>query len=204
MEQRSTEWFQARLGKVTASRVADVMAKTKTGYSTSRENYMAQLALELLTGKPTEGYANAAMQWGIEQEPNARAVYEAKTGQMVQEVGFIVHPTIEQAGASPDGLIGDDGMIEIKCPESKTVIEFLLSGKIADKYYKQMQWQMACCNRKWTDYTVYDPRMPERLQLIVRRVYRDDKAIKEMEDEILKFLDELNIQVKKLMEIQVN
>ena len=138
MEQRTEEWFNARLGKVTASRIADLMAKTKSGYSASRDSYMAQLTIERLTQKPTEGYTNAAMQWGTEQEPFARAAYETKTGELVTEVGFIVHPEIDQAGASPDGLVSDEGMVEIKCPESKTMIETLLSDKVPDKYFKQM------------------------------------------------------------------
>ena len=198
MEQRTEEWFNARLGKVTASRIADLMAKTKSGYSASRDNYMAQLTIERLTQKPTEGYTNAAMQWGTDQEPFARAAYETKTGQLVTEVGFIVHPEIDQAGASPDGLVGDEGMVEIKCPESKTMIETLLSDKVPDKYFKQMQWQMACTVRKWCDYVVFDPRMPENLQLCIRRVERDDYIIDEIKTEINKFLAELDIQVGKL------
>ena len=198
MEQRTAEWFNARLGKVTASRIADLMAKTKTGYSASRENYLAQLTIERLTQTPTEGYTNAAMQWGTEQEPFARAAYELKTGQLVTEVGFVVHPDIDQAGASPDGLVGDDGMVEIKCPESKTMIETLLSDKVPDKYFKQMQWQMACTGRKWCDYVVFDPRMPDNLQLCIRRVSRDDYIIDEIKTEIGKFLAELDQQVTKL------
>ena len=198
MEQRTEEWFNARLGKVTASRIADLMAKTKSGYSASRDNYITQLTIERLTQKPTEGYTNAAMQWGTDQEPFARAAYETKTGQLVTEVGFIVHPEIDQAGASPDGLVGDEGMVEIKCPESKTMIETLLSDKVPDKYFKQMQWQMACAGRKWCDYVVFDPRMPENLQLCVRRVERDDYIIDEIKAEINKFLAELEIQVGKL------
>ena len=203
MEQRTEEWFKARLGKVTASRIADVMARTKTGYGASRESYMAQLAVERITQKPTETFTNAAMQWGTDQEPNARAAYEVKTGNMVEEVGFIEHPRIPNSGASPDGFVdGLWGMIEIKCPETKTVIEMLLSGNIADKYYKQMQWQMACCDRNWCDYVVYDPRMPEGLQLIIKRVERNEVFIKEMEDEVIKFLSELDGQVNRLMEIK--
>ena len=198
MEQRTEEWFNARLGKVTASRIADLMAKTKSGYSASRDNYMAQLTIERLTQKPTEGYTNAAMQWGTDQEPFARAAYETKTGQLVTEVGFIVHPEIDQAGASPDGLVGDEGMVEIKCPESKTMIETLLSDRVPDKYFKQMQWQMACTGRNWCDYVVFDPRMPENLQLCVRRVERDDYIIDEIKAEIKKFLAELDQQVGKL------
>lgn len=201
MEQRSTEWFEARLGKVTASRIADLMARTKSGYSASRENYMAQLTIERLTGKPTESYTNAAMQWGTDQEPFARAAYELKTGELVTEVGFIVHPEIDQAGASPDGLVGDDGMLEIKCPESKSMIETLLSDKVPDKYFKQMQWQMACTGRKWCDYVVYDPRMPENLQLCIRRVQRDDRFIEEIKSEVKDFLLEVGNTVKKLKEL---
>ena len=198
MEQRTEEWFNARLGKVTASRIADLMAKTKSGYSASRDSYMAQLTIERLTQKPTEGYTNAAMQWGTDQEPFARAAYETKTVQLVTEVGFIVHPEIDQAGASPDGLVGDEGMVEIKCPESKTMIETLLSDRVPDKYFKQMQWQMACTGRKWCDYVVFDPRMPENLQLCVRRVERDDYIIDEIKAEINKFLAELDQQVNRL------
>jgi putative phage-type endonuclease len=198
IEQGTDAWRMVRLGKVTASRIADLMAKTKSGYSASRDSYMAQLTIERLTQKPTEGYTNAAMAWGVDQEPFARAAYETKTGQLVTEVGFIVHPEIDQAGASPDGLVGDEGMVEIKCPESKTMIETLLSDKVPDKYFKQMQWQMACTGRNWCDYVVFDPRMPENLQLCVRRVERDDYIIDEIKAEIKKFLAELDQQIGKL------
>jgi len=196
--QGSTEWFYQRLGKVTASRVADVIAKTKTGYSTSRDNYMAQLVVERLTFTKTESYTNAAMQWGTDTEPFARAAYEATHGVMVDEVGFVRHPTIEWAGASPDGLVGDDGLVEIKCPNTLTMIETLLSQKVPGKYFAQMQFQMACTGRKWTDYVVFDPRMPEKAQLFVKRVDRDDTYIAEIEAEIVKFLAEVKSQVQLL------
>jgi len=196
--QGSSEWFYQRLGKVTASRVADVIAKTKTGYSTSRDNYMAQLVVERLTFTKTESYTNAAMQWGTEQEPFARAAYEAAQGVMVEEVGFVRHPTIEWAGASPDGLVRDDGLVEIKCPNTLTMIETLLSQKVPGKYFAQMQFQMACTGRKWTDYVVFDPRMPEKAQLFVKRVDRDDAYIAEIEAEIVKFLAEVKSQVQQL------
>jgi len=196
--QGSTEWFYQRLGKVTASRVADVIAKTKTGYSTSRDNYMAQLVVERLTFTKTESYTNAAMQWGTDTEPFARAAYEATQGVMVEEVGFVRHPTIEWAGASPDGLVGDDGLVEIKCPNTLTMIETLLSQKVPGKYFAQMQFQMACTGRKWTDYVVFDPRMPEKAQLFVKRVDRDDTYIAEIEAEIVKFLAEVKSQVQLL------
>jgi putative phage-type endonuclease len=198
--QGSTEWFYQRLGKVTASRVADVIAKTKTGYSTSRDNYMAQLVVERLTFTKQESYTNAAMQWGTDQEPFARAAYEAAQGVMVEEVGFVRHPTIEWAGASPDGLVGGEGegLVEIKCPNTLTMIETLLSQKVPGKYFTQMQFQLACTRRKWCDYVVFDPRMPEKAQLFVKRVDRDDTYIAEIEAEIIKFLLEVQFQVNQL------
>lgn len=198
--QGSTEWFYQRLGKVTASRVADVIAKTKTGYSASRENYMAQLVVERLTQTKAESYTNAAMQWGTDQEPFARAAYEAAQGVMVEEVGFVPHPTIEWAGASPDGLVGGEGegLVEIKCPNTATMIETLLSQKVPGKCITQMQFQMACTGRKWCDYVSFDPRMPAKAQLFVRRVDRDDEYIAEIEAEIVKFLAEVESQVQKL------
>ena len=190
--QGSSEWFYQRLGKVTASRVADVIAKTKTGYSTSRDNYMAQLVVERLTFTKQESYTNAAMQWGTDQEPFARAAYEAAQGVMVEEVGFVRHPTIEWAGASPDGLV------EIKCPNTATMIETLLSQKVPGKYFIQMQFQLACTGRKWCDYVAFDPRMPAKAQMFVRRVDRDDEYIAHLEEEIAKFLVEVESQVQKL------
>jgi len=198
VEQRTEEWFAARLGKVTASRVADLVGKTKTGYSATRDNYMAQLVVERLTQTKAESYTNAAMQWGTDQEPFARAAYEAAQGVMVEEVGFVRHPTIEWAGASPDGLVGDDGLVEIKSPNTATMIETLLSQKVPGKYFAQMQFQMACTGRKWTDYVVFDPRMPEKAQLFVKRVDRDDTYIAEIEAEIVKFLAEVKSQVQQL------
>ena len=198
--QGSNDWFQIRMGKVTASRVADVIAKTKTGYSTSRDNYMAQLVVERLTFTKQESYTNAAMQWGTDTEPFARAAYEATQGVMVEEVGFVRHPTIEWAGASPDGLVGGEGegLVEIKCPNTLTMIETLLSQKVPGKYFTQMQFQLACTGRKWCDYVVFDPRMPAKAQLFFKRVDRDDAYIAEIEAEIVKFLAEVDSQVQKL------
>ena len=198
--QGSNDWFQIRMGKVTASRVADVIAKTKTGYSASRENYMAQLVVERLTQTKAESYTNAAMQWGTDQEPFARAAYEAAQGVMVEEVGFVRHPTIEWAGASPDGLVGGEGegLVEIKCPNTATMIETLLSQKVPGKYITQMQFQMACTGRKWCDYVSFDPRMPAKAQMFVKRVDRDDEYIAEIEAEIVKFLAEVQSQVNQL------
>jgi len=202
MEQRTDEWFAARLGKVTASRVADVVAKTKSGYSASRENYMAQLICERLTGKPTEGFSNAVMEWGTEQEPHARAAYSAKTGELVEEVGFIPHHDIPGSGASPDGFVGE-GLIEIKCPNTSTMLEYILSGKPPEKYVTQMQWQMAVSGAPGADFCSYDPRLPEHLQLLIVRVPRDDKRIAELEAEVRKFLAELEEKLAKLKEISL-
>ena len=203
MEQGTDEWHQARLGKVTASRVADVMAKTKTGYGASRANYMADLLVERLSGRPGDYYQNAAMQWGTEQEPNARAAYEVMTGNIVVEVGFVPHwavNTLSMAGASPDGLIGDDGLVEIKCPNTATHVDTLLGQEVPSKYIMQMQWQMACTGRKWCDFISYDPRLPASMQLFVKRVERDDAMIKDMEQEVIKFLAELDEKITKLTE----
>jgi putative phage-type endonuclease len=202
IEQGTEEWHKQRLGKVTASNLHKVLAKTKTGYGADRGHYMTQLVLERVTGSKAESYTNASMQWGIDQEPFARAAYEASRGVLVDEVGFIPHPTIEMAGASPDGLVGDDGMVEIKCPDSKTALECWLSATpVEGKYYAQMQWQMRCADRSWCDYVVFDPRMPTKVQLFIYRVNRDDAWLKVAEEEVIKFLAELDAKVKSLKTI---
>ena len=200
MEQRSAEWYAARLGKVTASKVADVVARTRTGYAASRANYMAQLVCERLTGKPTEGFSNAAMEWGVEQEAAARDAYSARVGELVTEVGFIDHPTIKMAGASPDGIVGA-GIVEIKCPSTATHIEYLFEREPPQKYFYQMQWQMACTGTEWCDWVSYDPRMPENLQLLVVRIPRDTDCITLLEKEVSEFLAELDDKVAKLKEM---
>ena len=202
-EQRTEEWFSQRLGKVTASRVADVIAKTKTGASASRDNYATQLILERLTNKQAEFYSNAAMQWGTETEPMARQAYELKRGVFVDEVGFIDHPTIEMSGASPDGLVGKNGLVEIKCPESKTHMEYLLSGKAPAKYIPQMMWQMACTGREWCDFVSFDPRFPKNLQILVVKVEYDPTYVKMLELEITQFLDDVSKKVEILRKFNV-
>jgi len=203
MEQRTEEWFAARMGKVTASRVADVIAKTKTGYSTSRENYLAQLVCEVLTGKPAESFTNAAMQWGVDQEPLARAAYESYQNVLVDEVGFLTHPTIWESGASPDGLVGDLGMVEIKCPNTATHIDTLLTQTVPGKYNTQMQWQMACAGRHWCDFVSFDPRMPLDLQLFVKRVEYDPPYVAMLEKEVIQFLGDLDNKVAQLNKLKV-
>jgi len=196
--QGSPEWFALRLGKVTASRVADIVAKTKSGYSASRANYMAQLVAERLTGTVAESYTNAAMQHGTETEPEARAAYEFYQGVTVQEVAFVTHPTIDQSGCSPDGLVGEDGLVEIKCPQTAGHLETLLGQAVPGKYDTQMQFQMACTGRKWCDFVSYDPRMPENMRLFIKRVPRDDARIKELESEIAAFLLEMAVKLSQL------
>jgi putative phage-type endonuclease len=202
IEQGSPEWFAQRLGKVTASRVADVIAKTKTGYSTSRDNYMAQLVCERMTNTVAESFTNSAMQHGVDTEPLARAAYEAHADVLVDEVAMITHPTIEAAGASPDGYVGDEGLLEVKCPNSATHIDTLLTQVVPGKYITQMQWQMACTGRKWCDFVSFDPRLPTELQLFVKRVPRDDAYIQMLEKEVIQFLTELDGKIKKLNELK--
>ena len=191
MEQRSPEWYAARLGKVTASRVADVLAKTKSGYGASRANYLAELLCERLTGEQADRFTSAEMQRGADLEPQARAAYAFIHGVQVQETGFALHPTIADFGASPDGLVGDVGLVEIKVPNTATHVDYLLSQTVPGKYVTQMMAQMACTGRTFCDFVSFDPRLPDELQLFVKRVHRDKDAIAEMEREIETFLDEL-------------
>lgn len=201
IEQGSEEWKRLRLGRVTASRVADIIAKTKSGYSASRANYMAQLIAERLTDTVTEGFTNAAMQHGTETEPEARCAYEFYQAAVVEQVAFVEHPRINDAGCSPDGLVGNEGLVEIKCPNTATHLDTLLGQSVPGKYLTQMQFQMACTGRKWCDFVSYDPRMPENMKLFVKRVDRDDKAIKEIEDEIAGFLLEMAVKLSQLNSI---
>jgi len=202
MEQGTTEWFAARCGKVTASRVADIIAKTKTGYSTSRENYLAQIVCERMTGKPAESYSNSAMQWGTDQEPFARAAYESAKDVLVEEVGFVLHPNISEAGASPDGLVGLFGLVEIKCPNTATHIQTLLDQKVPEKYNTQMQWQMACTERHWCDFVSFDPRMAEGLQLFIKRVEFDPLYVASLEKEVLNFLFDVEYKITQLNKLK--
>jgi len=200
VEQGTPEWFAARLGNVTASRVADVIAKTKSGYSASRENYMAQLICERMTGTVAESYTNAAMAWGTETEPLARAAYESLADVLVDEVGYVQHPRIERAGASPDGLVGLFGLLEIKCPNTATHIDTLITEQVPTKYITQMQWQMLSTGRVWCDFVSFDPRLPSGLQMFVKRVDFDAEYAATLEIEVVKFLSELDTKISKLYE----
>ena len=199
VQQGTPEWHQLRLGKVTASRVADILAKTKTGPSASRGNYLIELALQRVTKTIEESYTNAAMEWGTQTEPQARVAYEVKTGNFVDQVPFVDHPTIAGFGCSPDGLVGDSGLIEIKCPNSATHWSYIKANEPPNKYFIQMQAQMAVTGAKWCDFVSFDPRMPERSQLLIVSVPRDSEFILFMETEIKQFLSEVDKEVQ-LME----
>jgi putative phage-type endonuclease len=199
VQQGSEAWHQMRLGKVTASRVADLLAKTKTGPSASRGNYLIELALQRVTKTIEESYTNAAMEWGTQTEPQARVAYEVKTGNFVDQVAFIDHPTIAGFGCSPDGIVAADGLIEIKCPNSATHWSYIKANEPPNKYFIQMQAQMSVTGAKWCDFVSFDPRMPERSQLLVVRVMRDPEYILYMEAEISSFLKEVEKEVQ-LME----
>jgi len=192
-EQGTPEWLQERCGRVTASRIADVMSKGRGKESSAtRKNYMAQLLTERLTGTVAEGFTNAAMQWGTETEPQARAMYELQTGHEVVQVGFVPHPVIEGTGASPDGLVSDTGLVEIKCPNTATHIETLRGSCIDRKYVLQMHHQMICTQRDWCDFVSFDPRLPAAMQLHVERVERDAELVEEITAAVTQFLTELN------------
>lgn len=198
MEQRSEEWFAARCGSLGASQLNEALATTKNGWGASRENLKNRIIAERLTGTPTESFTNAAMQWGVDQEDNARKAYEAHTGTFVDEMGIALHPVLKHTHASPDGLVGDDGLLEIKCPNTTTHIETLKSQKVPSKYMNQMLWQMRCVDRQWCDYVSFDPRLPQHLQLFVKRVERDDAAIAELEAKVAEFLTEVECEIDEL------
>lgn len=228
--QGTTEWLQARAGKVTASRIKDVMAKGKSGEAATRRNYRAQLVAETLTGMPQEqAFVSAEMKWGTEQEPYARAAYEVRTGRMVDQLGLVIHPTIELGAASPDGITLDhqveanllrgmneeeedklralwmkkgmapcEGLIEIKCPNTATHLDYLIANEVPADYQPQMLWQMACTGAQWCDFISFDPRLPEKFQLFVKRFHRDEARIATMEAEVRQFLSEVAKTIEQL------
>lgn len=206
MQQGTPEWLAARAGKVTASRVADVLAQIKTGEAASRRDYRVQLVTEILTGAPvSDGFVSPDMAWGTEQEPMARSAYEVHTGQLVDVVGFVLHPTIDRAGCSPDGLIewvggAPAGIVQFKCPKTATHLDYLLEGRVPKKYEPQLLWELACTGAPWVDFVSYDPRVPPHLQLFIRRFERDDKRIAEMEGKVVEFLGEVDHLLERLGE----
>jgi putative phage-type endonuclease len=198
--QDSFLWRMERVGKVTGSRVADIVARTKTGYSASRATYLGQLVAERLTGVSGDStFTTPAMQWGIQQEARARAAYAFFCDQDVAFAPFIDHPTVAMAGASPDGLVGRDGLVEFKCPNTATHIETAITRTIPSKYQVQMLWQMACAERSWCDFVSYDPRLPEEHSIVVQRFERDDARIAELEEEVRVFVFELDMTLARLV-----
>lgn len=191
MEQRSPEWYAARLGKLTASRIAEALATVKAGWGASRANVRAELVCERLTGSPADTYVNSAMQWGIDKEPDARAAYEFYRDCDVELVAFVDHPLIAMSGCSPDGYVGAEGLVEFKCPLTAQHIDSLLGEPVPEKYRKQVLWQMACTGRQWCDLASFDPRMPAEMQLHVVRIERDEKAIRKLEEDAELFLREV-------------
>ena len=196
--QGSDEWFKIRLGKVTASRISDVVAQTKSGYGASRARYMGELIAETMTKTPTASYSNSAMQWGSDTEPEAAKAYAFITDFNLTEIGFVDHPTISNSGCSPDRLVGDDGLVEIKCPHTHTHIETLLDEKVPQKYLNQMLWQMACTERQWCDFVSFDPRMPVKNQIFIKRIERDQLKIDELKEKVIDFLNEMNNKINEL------
>lgn len=199
-EQRTAEWFQARVGKATASRFKDVIAKLKNGNPAAvRTNYLVDIATERLTKSATPHYMNSAMQWGVTHEPGARIVYEQRRKLQVEETGFIQHDELD-AGASPDGLVDWDGLIEIKCPYNSAVHVLTWMDGMPEEHIAQVQGQLWITGRQWCDFVSFDPRMPPGLQLYVERVERNDSFINGLETEVRKFLADVDAMVAKLME----
>jgi putative phage-type endonuclease len=198
LEQGTEAWRQARCGSLGASSVHEALARTKSGWGASRANILARLLIERLTGIPQDAYTNAAMQHGIETEPEARAAYQFEAGMLVKQIGLRKHATIAGTHASPDGLVGDDGLLEIKCPATATHLDRLLGEPIPGKYIIQMQWQLAVTGRAWCDYVSFDPRMPENMRLHIERVTRDDRHIAEIEAQVREFLAELEAKLAAL------
>lgn len=194
-DQGSEEWLQARVGLATASRFNDIMARTRSGYAASRKNYNAELVVERLTGAAQDFFKSAAMEWGTNTEPVARLAYALATGNDAEETGLWLHDEIP-AGASPDGFIGEDGALEIKCPNTATHLDTLVTKQVPRQYYAQVQGQLWITGRKWCDFVSFDPRLPENAQMIIINIMRDEEYIKDLETEVRSFLDEVEEQVK--------
>lgn len=200
MIQGSPEWLDARCGKVTASRVADVLAVKKDGKPTAeRERYLMELVGERLTGLATSHYLIGPMLEGSEREPQAADAYAFLHGADIDKVGFVEHPSIAMAGASPDRLVGDLGLVEIKCPTLRTHLDTLLTGEIPEQYLPQMRWQMACTGRAWCDFATWHPGVPPHLRLWVKRLHCDDAQIAKDEAAVIAFLSEVDARVAKLL-----
>lgn len=193
MIQGSIEWMQARLGNLTGSRMYEACGKKKNGeYYSTRSDLLSEKLLERLTGEWAEHFVTDAMQWGTDHEEEARSVYETRKGILVQECAYLPHPSIPHSGASPDGLVGKDGLIEIKCPSSHTHLDMILAGEIPPKYLYQMAWECECAGRQWADFVSYDPRLPGNLSFFCQRYTPDSIFIAGLRLQGLEFLVELN------------
>jgi putative phage-type endonuclease len=199
--QGSEEWLRARCGSLGASRIHEIMARTKTGYSASRANASAAIVAERLTGTPAETFETPAMAWGKATEAEARSTYEFYTDSVVAPVGLVKHPTIVGTHASPDGLLGTEGILEIKCPQVAGHIETLLKRSVPSRYECQIAWQLACTGRKWADFVSFNPLLPEEMRLFVVRVERDDSKIAEITKEVVAFLAEVDAKVEQLVKL---
>ena len=204
MVQCTPEWFEIRRGKATSSRVSDVMATLKSGgEAASRRNYRAELVCEILTGVTPEGYVSKEMQWGTDNEPFARAAFELAEDVSVESIGFATHPQIERFGASCDGLVGNDGVLELKCPNTATHLDYLLRGKAPVEYELQMLSEIACTEREWVQFASFDPRLPKDLQLFkAPKFYRDEARIAEIEKMIEIFLSEVDAVIGQLQKLR--
>ena len=198
LHQGTDEWRLARVGSVGASDAPKVMRKTKTGFSADRDSLLTEKIYERLTGKPWPSFVTAAMQQGIEREPEARTLYSVVKGHDVDEVGIVPHPTIKSSHASPDGYVGERGLVELKCPEARAHMKLLDDGSIPNDHAVQMAWQLCCTGRDWCDYVSYNPDLPIKLQLFIRRVPRDEARNRELEREIARFVEEIDRKVEKL------
>jgi putative phage-type endonuclease len=197
-EQGGELWKRARIGRVTASNIADVMAKGKSGEAIGRYKYKVKIVAERITGVAQESFSNAAMEWGVEQEPFAAMAYDVSRETMSERTGLWVHPDINWLGASPDRLVGEDGLLEIKCPNTTTHLTNIFENRVPSEYIKQIQCQLWVTGRQWCDFVSFDPRVGKRNELFVCRVQRDDSLIETMRTEVLQFLSEVDSLVNQL------
>jgi hypothetical protein len=199
-EQGTEEWTAYKMGRISGSRLQDILAepKTKGQRSASWRNYMAELCVERLTGKSSTHFTSKAMDYGTETEPLARMEYEARNLVNVEQVGFIDHPTIPMCGVSPDGLIGLDGGFESKCPNTATHIDRLFGEGLESRYFAQVQWGMECSGRHWWDFVSFDPDLPENCQFYCKRIMRDEPFLINARTKVIEFQAELEAMIEKL------
>lgn len=205
IEQRTHAWLMQRVGHVTASRFKHVLARLKPKKpgelgepAQARRSYLMEVVCERLTGEPAQHYVNAAMQWGIDQEPYAREAYINRTGRQVDEVGFVRHPEL-MVGVSPDGIVELEGLIEIKCPSTSTHIDTVING-MDPEHLAQIQGQLWVTGYDWCDFVSFDPRLPKGIDLYVQRIHRDQTYITNLETEVRRFLGEVDAMVATLKE----